>query len=135
MSGSPTNPAGATSAAASPARLRIDPSPSRVFSWLDWREDAEAVLDDRGRLVQPAGPALLVRFRSTGAEWSHWPVSEDEARRVMNPGREYNFSIGRAYGEIIRAYKSSRMVKPGERMETRRQREQAEQRAGRRWLA
>ena len=88
-----------------------------------------------GRLVQPAGPALLVRFRSTGAEWSHWPVSEDEARRVMNPGREYNFSIGRAYGEIIRAYKSSRMVKPGERMETRRQREQAEQRAGRRWLA
>jgi hypothetical protein len=118
-----------------PTSLRLDPSPSKVFSWLEWSASAPEVRDDRNRLVQPAGPALLVHFRSTGAEWSHWPVSLDEARAVMNPGSLYNFSIGHAYGSVIKAHKSSRMVKPGERQETVRQREQEEKRSGRRWLA
>lgn len=115
--------------------IRLDPSPSRVFSWLEYDPDASEVIDDRGRVVQPAGPALNIRYRYNGAEWSFFPVSEDEARRVMNPGSEFGYSIGSAFSQIIKAHKSGRLVKPAERQETRKQREEVEQRAGRRWLA
>ena len=119
-----------------PATIRLDPAPSRVFSWLEWISDAPELLDETsGRTLRPAGPLLHVRFRGTGSEWEHWPVSAEEARRVMNPGPEFDFGIGKAYGSIIKAHKSGRQVKPGERQATREQREQAEQRAGRRWLA
>jgi hypothetical protein len=68
-------------------------------------------------------------------EWEFWPVSEEEARQVMNPGHIYDFSIGRAYSSVIKAHKSSRMVKSGDRQATKEQRADIEQRAGRRWLA
>lgn len=113
----------------SPATLRLDPSPSKVFSWLEWESAAEE--SDH----HPATSILRVRYRSTGAEWEFWPVSESEARRVMQPGREFDFSIGRAFGEVIKAYKSGRLVKSGERQATKKQRGEVEQRAGRRWLA
>ncbi len=118
------------------ANLRLDPSPSKVFSWLEWEPEATALIDEAtGRVSRPAAPVLRVRYRTTGAEWEFWPVTEEEARRVMQPGPEYDFSIGRAFGEIIKAHKSGRLVKSGERQETKKQREEIEQRAGRRWLA
>ena len=123
-------------AAASPVGFRLDPSPSKVFSWLEWSPDAPALLDEvTGRALRPAAPLLHVRYRTTGAEWEFWPVSESEARRVMQPGREYNFSIGSAFADLIKGQKSSRQVKSCERQETRKQRAEIEQRAGRRWLA
>lgn len=115
--------------------IRLDPSPSKVFSWLEYDPDSPAVLDDRGRTIQPAGPCLNIRYRYNGAEWAFWPVSEEEARQVMNPGPRYGYSIGSAFGQLIKAHKSGRQIKSGERKETRKQREEAEQRAGRRWLA
>ncbi len=118
-----------------PKVLRLDPAPSRVFTFLEWTEDAPAVIDDRGRTIQPAGSVLLVHFRGSGIEWSHWPVSEEEARAVMFPNAVYDFSIGRAYSSIIKAHKSGRPVKSADRQETKKQREQQETRAGRRWLA
>lgn len=118
-----------------PTTIRLDPSSSKVFSWLEYNPDAPAVIDDRGRTIQPAGPTLTVRYRYNGAEHSFWPVSEEEAREVMNPGQKYGYSIGSAFGSIIKAHKSGRQVKPGERQETKRQREEIEARAGRRWLA
>lgn len=118
-----------------PNKIRLDPCRSRIFAWLEWDPDAPEFRDDRGRLLQPAGPCLNVRFRGNGAEWSHWPVSESEARLVMNPGAIHDYSIGHAYGSIIKAHKSSRAVKLGERQATKQQREEAENRAGRRWLA
>ena len=54
---------------------------------------------------------------------------------VMNPGATYGFSIGSAFSQIISAHKSGRTVKSGERQETVKQREEIEQRTGRRWLA
>ena len=124
-------------AAESPTTLRLDPAPSRAYSWLEWRESAEEVRDEAtGRVIIPAGPAITVRYRTTGDEQTFWPVSEDEARLVMNPGSKYGYSIGSAMDQVIKkAGKSSRVVKSADRQETRRQREQAEQRAGRRWLA
>ena len=119
-----------------PQTIRLDRSPTKVFSWLEWNPNAEAVLDEAtGRTIRPAGPTLSIRYRFNGAEWEFWPVSEEEARQVMNPGPLYEFSIGKAFGSIIKARKSGRPVKMGERMETRKQREATEQRAGRRWLA
>ena len=116
--------------------LRLDPAPSRMFSWLEWQADAPALLDEAsGRALRPAGPTLHVRYRTTGAEFEHWPVSEDEARRVFQPGREFDFSIGRAFADIVKSHKSSRQVKPGDRQETAKQRKEVEQRSGRRWLA
>lgn len=115
--------------------IRLDPAPTRVFSWLEWTEDAPAVLDDQGRTIQPAGPVLTVRYRYNGAEQSFWPVSEQEAKQVMNPGPLYDYSIGKAFGDIIKAHKSGRLIKPGERRDTKKQQEETEQRAGRRWLA
>jgi len=123
------------SVANDPKILRVDPSPSRVFSWLEWREFTEAVLDERGRTIQPAGPSLRVRYRTTGAEWEAFPVSEEEAIRICRPGAEFDYSSGRAYSQLIAPYKSKRLVKSGDRQETRRQREQEEKREGRRWLA
>jgi hypothetical protein len=120
----------------SPITLRLDPSPSKVFSWLQWDENAPAILDEiSGRTLQPAGPTLTIRYRYNGAEWNFWPVSLEEARAVMNPGATYNYSIGSAFGSIIKAHKSGRLIKSGERQETRKQRAVEEQRAGRRWLA
>ena len=118
-----------------PKVIRLDPSPSKVFSFLEWREEAEAAFDDRGRTVRPAGSLLLVHFRTSGIEWEHWPCSREEAISVMNPGALYDYSIGRAYGSVIKAHKSGRPINLGQRQETKRQREQAEQQAGRRWLA
>lgn len=116
--------------------IRLDPSPSKVFSWIEFDPDAPESIDPQTlRTSRPAGPTLRVRYRTTGAEWEFFPVSEAEARKVMNPGAEYDFSIGRAFGSIIKAYKSGRLVKSGERQETKRQREEVEQRVGRRWLA
>jgi len=115
--------------------LRLDPAPSRVFTWLFWQESAEAVLDDRGRTIQPAGPSLRARYRTTGVEWEAWPVTEEEARKIMWPDAIYNFSSGRAWSQIVMPYKSKRMVRAGERQATVRQREAEEQRVGRRWLA
>jgi hypothetical protein len=120
----------------SPKTLRLDPSPSKVFSWLEWFPEAEAVVDESsGRTIQPSGPSLRVRYRTTGAEWEAWPVSESEARKVMFPDAAYDFSIGRAFSQIISPHKSKRMIRSGERQETKRQREEVEQRSGRRWLA
>jgi hypothetical protein len=115
--------------------LRVDPCRSKVFSWIFWQESAEAVVDERGRTIQPAGPSLTVRYRTTGSEWIAWPVSEEEAVRVCRPGAEFDYSSGRAYSQLISPYKSKRMVKSGERQATKQQREEIEQRAGRRWLA
>jgi hypothetical protein len=120
----------------SPQVVRLDPAPSRVFSWISWDPDAPEVRDEAtGRLLQPAGPALTVRYRTTGVEWSAWPVSESEATRIMRPGAEFDFSCGRAYSQLIQPYKSKRMVKSGERQETVKQREAIEKQSGRRWLA
>jgi hypothetical protein len=119
-----------------PTSLRLDPSPSKVFSWLEWTASAPEVRDEAtNRLLQPSGPSLHVRYRTTGAEWIYHPVSLDEARQVFNPGALYDFSIGRAFSSLIKAHKSQRMVRAGERQATARQREAEEQRAGRRWLA
>jgi hypothetical protein len=119
-----------------PPVLRLDPSPSRVFSWLEWNPDAPEVRDEAtNRLVQPAGPALTVRFRTTGTEWAYWPVSEQEARQVLFPSAVYNFSIGQAFSSIIKAHKSSRHIRSEDRQATKEQRTEQEQRAGRRWLA
>ena len=43
----------------------------------------------------------------------------------MQPGQEFDFSIGRAFSQLIKGRKSQRQVKSGERQETKRQREQA----------
>ena len=119
-----------------PKTLRLDPAPSKAFTWLLWQEAAEAVVDERGRTIQPEGPCLTVRYRTTGLEVCSWPVSEQEARRVMQPGPEFDYSIGQAFNAIVKAVgKSGRKVKMGERQETRKQRDEVEQRAGRRWLA
>jgi hypothetical protein len=119
-----------------PTTLRLDPSPSRVFSWLDWQADALAVLDETtGRTLRPAGPTLTVRYRYNGSETEFWPVSESEARQVMNPGALYSYSIGSAFADLIKSRKSSRQIKSGERQATKQQREEIEQRAGRKWLA
>ena len=88
-----------------------------------------------GRTIRPQGPTLHIRYRYNGAEWEFWPVSEDEARQVMNPGALYGYSIGSAFGSIIKAHKSGRLIKSGERQATKQQREQEEKREGRRWLA
>ena len=119
----------------SPKELRLDPAPSKVFTWLHWREEAPAVLDERGRTIQPTGPCITGHYRTTGAEWTAWPCTEEDARRIMWPGQEFDFSSGRAWSQIVMPYKSKRLVKPGERQETVRQREQQEKQSGRRWLA
>ena len=116
--------------------FRLDPSPSKVFSWLEYIPDAPALLDEiTGRTIRPAAPVLHVRYRTTGAEWEFWPVSESEARQVFSPGAIYDFSIGQAFADLIKSHKSSRQVKSGERQETVKQRAVEEKRAGRRWLA
>lgn len=117
------------------APVRLDPSHSKVFSWLEWNPDAPATFDARGRTIQPETSILHVRYRYNGAEWVFWPVNEEEARKVMNPGPEYGFSIGSAFSQIIKAHKSGRLIKSGERQETKKQREEIEQRSGRKWLA
>jgi hypothetical protein len=68
-------------------------------------------------------------------EMTAWPITEEEARKIMWPDATYNFSSGRAWSQIVMPYLSKRIVKSGDRQETKRQREQAEQQAGRRWLA
>jgi len=119
-----------------PTILRLDPSPSKAFSWLEWREEASEVLDERtSRVIRPAGPTLTVRYRYNGAEFEFWPVSEDEAKQLFNPGATYGYSIGSAFSSLIKAHKSGRQIKSGERQATREQRAEIEQRAGRRWLA
>jgi hypothetical protein len=127
MTPSPTN---------SPGVLRLDPCQSKVFSWISWDPESLEIRDEvSGRLIQPAGPALTVRYRTTGAEWTAWPVSEEEAHAVMQPGSLYDFSSGRAYSQLILPRKSKRMIKPSERRATSEQRAEVEKRAGRRWLA
>ena len=117
--------------------IRLDPSPSKVFSWLQYDADApEAVDPATNRTLRPVSPTLTVRYRTTGLEMEFWPISEQEANRVMRPGPEFDYSIGQAFNAIVKAVgKSSRKVKMGERQETQKQREEVEQRAGRRWLA
>ena len=116
--------------------IRLDPCRSKVFSWIQFDPDAPEVRDEvTGRLVQPQGPAITARYRTTGMEMTAWPCTEDEARRIMQPGQEFDYSSGRAWSQIVMPYKSKRMVKSGQRQETVKQREEAEQRAGRRWLA
>jgi len=120
----------------SPTTIRLDPAPSKVFSWIEFNPDSPEVRDpNSNRLIQPAGPSLHIRYRYNGAEWEFWPVSIEEARQVMNPGAMYNYSIGSAFGSIIKSHKSGRMIKPGERQATKEQRVEQEARAGRRWLA
>ena len=115
--------------------IRLDPCHSKVFSWIEWALDAPAIEDDRGRCVRPAGPTLTIRYRYNGAEWEFWPVSIEEAHEVMNPGAKYGYSIGSTFSSIVKAHKSGRQVKMGERQETKKQREAEEKREGRRWLA
>jgi hypothetical protein len=119
----------------SPNILRLDPAPSKVFSWIEWNPDAPAVLDERGRTIQPAGPAITARYRTTGMEMTAWPVTEEEARKIMQPDATYDFSSGRAWSQIVMPHKSKRLVKSGERQATKQQREQQEKQSGRRWLA
>ena len=119
-----------------PQTLRLDPAPSRVFTWLQWESEAAEIRDPvTNRMIRPMMPLLTVRFRTTGLEQEFWPVTESEFRRVTQPGQEFDFSIGRAFSQLIKGRKSQRQVKSGDRQETKRQREQAEQQAGRRWLA
>jgi hypothetical protein len=68
-------------------------------------------------------------------EMTSWPVSEAEARCIFQPGAEFDYSSGRAYAQLIAPGKSKRKVKMGDRQATKEQREEVEQRAGRRWLA
>jgi len=112
-----------------PTTIRLDPSPSKVFSWLQY--DSAAPATDH----HPVCGVLTVRYRYNGTEMEFFPVSEEEARKVFNPGSVYGFSIGSAFSQIISPYKSKRLVKSGQRQETVKQREETEQRAGRRWLA
>ena len=117
---------------ASPERaacIRLDPSPSKVFSWIEF--DPAAPATDH----HPVCGVLRVRYRYNGTEMEFFPVSEEEAKLVMNPGAVYGYSIGSAFSQVIAPYKSKRVVKPGERQATVKQREELEQRAGRRWLA
>ena len=116
--------------------IRVDPCRSKVFSWIEFNPDAPEVRDEAtSRLIQPAGPAITARYRTTGAEWTAWPITEDEAKRIMQPGAEFDYSSGRAWSQIVVPYKSKRMVKSGDRQATKEQRDETEQRAGRRWLA
>jgi len=80
---------------------RLDPTHSRMFSWLEF-DDSDA-----------ENPVLRARYRTNGAEWEYWPVTEDEAKRVMNPGKEYEFSIGRAFGDLIKSRKNARPLSKG----------------------
>lgn len=119
-----------------PKTLRLDPAPSRALSSLVWEEEGAEVVDDSGRIFQPAGPSLTVRFRGTGAVWCYWPCSREEAQAVMAPGTRYDFSIGRAFSDLIRgAGKSSRQVRAGERPAEGRAGAQQAGRPDRRWLA
>lgn len=113
----------------SPTILRLDPSPSRVFSWLEFEADASGVTDDRGRVIRPASSVLRVKYRYDGAIREFWPVSEEEAREVFNPGAKFGFSIGSAFGQLIKPYKSSRLAQPGEKPV------KVEKKVERRWLA
>ena len=124
-----------TNANEQPQIIRLDPSPSKVFSWLSYDPDAPAVLDDNGRTLRPAGPTLTVRYRFNGSEFEFFPVSFEECQAVFNPGAIYDYSIGKAFGSIIKSHKSSRKISSGERQSTKAQREQEEKREGRRWLA
>lgn len=118
------------------SKIRLDPAPSKMFSFLEFDPDAPEVRDEAtSRLIQPAGPVLHVRYRTTGLEQTFWPVSLDEAQAVFSPNAVYDFSIGRAFNDLIKSRKSSRQIKSGERQSTVKQREETEQRAGRRWLA
>ena len=126
METSPTNPTGI---------IRLDPAPSKVFTWISYDPSAPEVRDEAtGRMVQPAGPALTVRYRTTGMEMTCWPVSGEEARRIMQPGAEFNFSSGRAFSQIVMPYKSKRIVKSGDRQATQHQRQAEEKREGKRWI-
>jgi hypothetical protein len=119
-----------------PPIIRIDPCRSRVFAWIEFNSDASEVRDEvTNRLVQPAGPAITARYRTTGMEMTAWPITEEEARRIMQPGAEFDYSSGRAWSQIVMPYKFKRTVKSGQRQETVKQRTEIEQRAGRRWLA
>jgi hypothetical protein len=109
--------------------VRLDPSPSKVFSWIEF--DPAAPATDH----HPACSLLRVRYRYNGSEMEFWPCTESEAKQVMNPGALYNYSIGSAFSSIIKAHKSGRLIKSGERQSTKQQREVEEKRAGRRWLA
>jgi hypothetical protein len=116
--------------------MRLDPSPSRVFTWLQWEPEAPEIRDPiTNRMIRPMMPLLTVRFRTTGLEQEFWPVTESEARRVMQPGQEFDFSIGHAFSQLIKGRKSQRQVKSGDRQATKQQREETEKRSGRRWLA
>ena len=109
--------------------IRLDPAPSKVFSWLEFNPEAPAT-DHR-----PATSLLTVRYRTTGLETEHWPVTREEAQLIFNPGARYGFSIGSAFDQIVKkAGKSGRQVKSGDRQETKKQREEIGQRSGRRWL-
>ena len=118
-----------TAAASPSATIRLDPSPSKAFSWLEWEPNVPE------SEYHPACSLLRVRYRYNGSEFEFWPVSEEEARKVMNPGAAYGYSVGSAFSQIIKAYKSGRLVKNGERQSTVKQREEIEKREGRRWLA
>ena len=114
----------------SPTIIRLDPSHSRAYSWLEWCELAEAT--DH----HPVCSTLTVRYRTTGDEQTFWPVSREEAQKIFNPGAAFGYSIGSAVDQVIKkAGKSSRMVKSGDRQATKAQREEIEKREGRRWLA
>ena len=120
----------------SPITLRLDPAPSKVFTFLEWNANSPEIRDENtNRLVMPEGPSLRVRYRGNGAEWEFFPVSLEEAQALFNPGQIYDYSIGKAFGSIIKAHKSGRLLKSGDRQATKEQREETEQRAGRRWLA
>ena len=116
-------------------KLRLDPCHSKAFSWIEYDPDAPEVRHpETNRLVRPAGPTLTVHYRTNGAEWEAWPVTEEEARAIMQPGQIHDFSSGRAYSQLIQPYKSKRLLKPGERQETVKQRTEQEKRAGRMWI-
>lgn len=110
--------------------FRIDPCHSKAFSWMEWFPHLEPLSDEQGRFVRPGSPVLRVRYRYNGAEWEFWPVSEDEWREVSNPGQKYGYSIGSAFSQIVKAHKSGRMVKAGEK-----QAKSPEAKPARRWLA
>lgn len=83
--------------------MRLDPCPSKVFSWMEHE-----------------GDVLRIKYRYNGAVWEFWPVSDEEAKLVMNPGQKYGFSIGSAFSQVIKAHKNGRQVGKVEKQEPKR---------------
>jgi hypothetical protein len=48
---------------------------------------------------------VMARFRSAGTRWSFDDVSAEEMNKVLRPGKEYEFSVGKAFVDLIQRRK------------------------------